>query len=89
LLGAVLLVLVYRRGWLKRPGQTFGLFLAGYGGARFFVEFFRQADAQYITPDNPMGYVIQLGGAGLSMGQVLSLPMILIGLALIRHARAR
>lgn len=89
ILGGVLLVLVFRRGWLKRPGQTFGLFLAGYGAARFFVELFRQADAQFITPDNPMGYVLQLGPAGLSMGQLLSLPMILGGLILIALARRR
>jgi len=89
ILGGVLLVLVFRRGWLKRPGQTFGVFLAGYGAARFFVELFRQADAQFITPDNPMGYVLQLGPAGLSMGQLLSLPMILGGLMLIALARRR
>ena len=89
ILGAVLLVLVFRRGWLKMPGQTFGLFLAGYGAARFVVELFRQADAQFITPDNPMGYVLQLGPAGLSMGQLLSLPMILGGLMLIALARRR
>jgi hypothetical protein len=29
------------------------VFLAGYGAARFVVEFFREADAQFITPDNP------------------------------------
>jgi phosphatidylglycerol:prolipoprotein diacylglycerol transferase len=85
LLGAALLFVVYRRGWLKRPGQTVGLFLAGYGGARFFVEFFRQADAQYITPDNPLGHV----AFGLSMGQMLSLPMIVAGVALILRARRR
>ena len=89
ILGAVLLILVVRRGWLKQPGQTFGLFLAGYGAARFFVEIFRQADAQFITPDNPMGYALQLGSAGLSMGQLLSLPMILGGLTLIALARRR
>ena len=89
LLGAVLLVLVFRRGWLKMPGQTFGLFLAGYGAARFVVELFRQSDAQFITPDNPMGYALQLGATGLSMGQLLSLPMILGGLTLIALARRR
>lgn len=89
ILGAVLLILAFRRGWLKQPGQTFGLFLAGYGAARFFVEIFRQADAQFITPDNPMGYALQLGSAGLSMGQLLSLPMILGGLTLIALARRR
>jgi phosphatidylglycerol:prolipoprotein diacylglycerol transferase len=89
LLGLLLLWLVWRRGWLKRPGQTAGLFFAGYGLARFFVEFFRQADAQYIGPDNPLGHVVQFGPAGLSMGQVLSLPMIFGGLALIWLARRR
>jgi phosphatidylglycerol:prolipoprotein diacylglycerol transferase len=88
-LGLVLVWLVRRRGWLKRPGQTAGLFFAGYGLARFFVEFFRQADAQYIGPDNPLGHVVQFGPAGLSMGQLLSLPMILGGLALIWLASRR
>ena len=88
-LGIVLLVLVWKRGWLKVPGQTAGLFLAGYGAARFFVEFFRQADAQFITPDNPMGYVIGTASFGLSMGQVLSLPMIVVGIGVIIWARRR
>ena len=89
ILGAVLLWLVYRRGWLKTPGQTTGLFFAGYGLARFVVEFFRRADAQFISPDNPMGYVIGTGSFGLSMGQLLSLPMILVGLAVIYRVRRR
>ena len=80
LLGAVLFHLAWRAGWLKRPGALAGLFFLGYGLARFAIEFVRQADAQYITPDNPMGYVLHLGPAGLSMGQLLSLPMILAGI---------
>ncbi|SDW26258.1 prolipoprotein diacylglyceryl transferase [Roseicitreum antarcticum] len=89
LLGAVLFWLVWRRGWLKRPGQITGLFIAGYGAARFTVEIWRQADAQFITAMNPMGYVVQVGPLGLSMGQVLSLPMIAVGLALLWQARRR
>lgn len=89
LLGALLLWLAFARGWLKKPGQIAGLFLTGYGLSRFFVEFFRQADAQYITPDNPMGYVLRFGEAGLSMGQLLSTPMILAGLLFILYARRR
>jgi phosphatidylglycerol:prolipoprotein diacylglycerol transferase len=89
LLGAVLLWLAFRRGWLKRPGALTGVFLAGYGAARAFVELFRQADAQYITPDNPMGYVLRLGEAGLSMGQLLSLPMLAAGLIFLLAARRR
>ena len=49
LLGAVLLHLAFRSGWLKRPGLLAGVFFLGYGLSRFTVEFFRQADAQFIT----------------------------------------
>ena len=89
LLGGVLLTMALGRGWLKTPWAITGLFIGGYGAARFFVEFFRQADAQYITPDNPFGYVVTLGDWGLKMGQTLSLPMLLIGLALLIWARGR
>ncbi len=89
LLGALLLHLVWRRGWLKVPGQTAGMFLAGYGLSRFVVERFREADAQFVSPDNPLGHVIGSGWFGLSMGQVLSLPMILIGIAVILWSRRR
>ena len=88
LLFALLLVLV-ARGGLRRPGLVFGVFLAGYGAARMFVEHFRQADAQFITPDNPLGHVIGGPVWGLSMGQVLSLPMLLVGLGFIVHALRR
>jgi phosphatidylglycerol:prolipoprotein diacylglycerol transferase len=89
ILGAVLLWLVWRRGWLKRPGQIAGLFFAGYGTSRFLVEFVREADAQFVSPDNPMGHVVGIGDLGLSMGQLLSLPMIVVGLTLIAAARRR
>ncbi|MCC5961143.1 MAG: prolipoprotein diacylglyceryl transferase [Rhodobacteraceae bacterium] len=84
---AVLAWLVWRSGWLKTPGAVTGVFIAGYGLARFTVEFWRQADAQFISPDNPLGHVVTLGQAGITMGQVLSLPMIVIGLALLWRAR--
>jgi phosphatidylglycerol:prolipoprotein diacylglycerol transferase len=87
LLGAVLLWLVYRRNWLHQSGQVMGLFFAGYGAARFFVEFFRQPDAQFVTEGNPLGLAFQTGGYGLTMGQALSLPMIIVGLVLIWWAR--
>ena len=89
LLGILLLVLVWRRGWLKKPGQVAGMFFVGYGASRFIVEFFRQAYAQFISADNPLGYVIGTGSLGLSMGQLLSLPMILIGIGAIIWARRR
>jgi len=80
LLGAVLIWLTWRRQSLLRPGLNLGVFLAGYGLARFIVEFFRQPDAQFVTPGNPLGLAWQLGGYGLTMGQALSVPMIALGL---------
>ena len=89
LLGAILLWLAWRRGALKLPGQVTGTFLAGYGCARFIVEFFRQPDMQFVAPGNPLGLAVQLNGYGLTMGQLLSLPMIAAGIALIAFARRR
>ncbi len=85
----VLLFWIVRRGALRRPGVATGVFLAGYGVARIVVEAFRQADAQFITPDNPWGHVLRLGDVGLTMGQVLSLPLVLAGLAILALAAAR
>ncbi len=89
LLGGVLIWQVWRRGALKRPGLIAGLFFAGYGLARFVVEFVRQPDAQFIGPGNPLGLAWHIGGYGLTMGQILSLPMIVLGAALIAWARRR
>ena len=80
LLGTVLLWLAFRRGALKTPGKILGLFVAGYGLARFLVEFVRQPDAQFVSPGNPLGLAWHINGFGLTMGQLLSIPMILIGL---------
>jgi phosphatidylglycerol---prolipoprotein diacylglyceryl transferase len=89
LLGLILLLLV-SRGALRRPGLVAGVFFAGYGAARTFVEVFRQADAQYITPDNPAGHVLRFTAeSGLTMGQVLSLPMLAVGVALMAVALRR
>jgi phosphatidylglycerol:prolipoprotein diacylglycerol transferase len=59
----------------QRPGIVAGAFLAGYGIFRAFVEFFREPDIQ-----------IGLIGDVLSMGQVLSLPMVLAGAVFIALA---
>ena len=85
-LGSLLLIIVWRKGWLARPGAVAGLFFAGYGAARFAVEFVRQPDAQFVTDGNPLGLAWQVGGYGLTMGQALSLPMIAVGLYLIWRA---
>lgn len=52
----------------RRRGQVSAMFLIGYGAARFLVEFTRE-------PDDFLGLL----AGGLSMGQLLSLPMILAG----------
>ena len=89
LLGGLLVWLAWRRGALKVPGRIAGLFFLGYGLARLVVEQFRQADAQFVTAGNPWGHVLRLGEYGLTMGQVLSLPMVAVGLALLAWSEAR
>ena len=69
------------------PAGSSGTFFAGYGLARFLVEFVRQPDAQFISEGNPLGLAFHISGYGLTMGQLLSLPMIALGLWLIARAR--
>jgi phosphatidylglycerol:prolipoprotein diacylglycerol transferase len=76
LLFVVLFVLARFTRSLEHVGRLSGLFLVGYGVSRFVVEFFREPDAQ-------LGYL--LGGA--TMGQLLCVPMILLGLIFILRAR--
>lgn len=87
LLGAVLIWMAWRRGALKRAGLLTGVFLAGYGAARFLVEFVRQPDAQFVTEGNPLGLALHSGGYGLTMGQLLCIPMVLVGVFFILRAR--
>jgi phosphatidylglycerol---prolipoprotein diacylglyceryl transferase len=67
LLLTVLGVLV-RCGALKRPGMVSSSFAVGYGVLRIFCEFFREPDAQ-------LGFL----WGGLTMGMLLSIPLILVG----------
>jgi phosphatidylglycerol:prolipoprotein diacylglycerol transferase len=83
----LLIYLAWGRGWLKMPGALAGVFLTGYGLARSFVEMFRQPDQQFVTADNPIGHAFHFGEWGLTMGQLLSMPMVLVGLALIVFAK--
>lgn len=87
LLLLLLTVLAFRRGWLKKPGAIMGLFLIGYGFARFLVEFVRQPDVQFISEGNPLGLALHIGGYGLTMGQLLTLPMLAAGLWFTFRAR--
>ena len=76
LLFIFLRILTHAFGSLKMPGMTGGAFVAGYGMARFFVEFFRQ-------PDEQLGFIYGF----LTMGMILSLPMIVVGLAAVIWAK--
>ena len=71
----------WRRGGLAIQGRMTGLFCLGYGIARFLVELVRE-------PDPQIGLLL----GGVSMGQLLTVPMIAAGLFLLlgrRHARHR
>lgn len=73
----LLAVLIWRGGALRRPGIACGTFAFGYAVARIFVEFYR-------TPDAQIGY---LAGGWLTMGMVLSLPLLVGGLLMLLFGR--
>jgi phosphatidylglycerol---prolipoprotein diacylglyceryl transferase len=78
--GVALFVVVWLFSRRPRPvGAVGGLFLAGYGLFRFIAEFFRQPDAQ-------LGFVAL---DWMTMGQLLSLPMLLLGIGLMVFAYRR
>ena len=70
-----ILAVMIRMGALKRPGLILGSFILIYALARIIGEFFREPDAQ-------LGFL----WGGLTMGMLLSLPMIIAGLILIVRA---
>jgi phosphatidylglycerol:prolipoprotein diacylglycerol transferase len=78
LLFAVLAFLFWRTDARYKPGLLTGVFVLGYGLSRFLVEFYRQPDAG-----------LENLSWGLTMGQTLTLPMILAGLHLVATAKGR
>jgi phosphatidylglycerol:prolipoprotein diacylglycerol transferase len=73
----VLRILSHRLLKLKTPRFVGGAFLCGYGLSRIFVEFFRM-------PDPQLGY---LAFGWLTMGMILSLPMVIVGIWAMASAR--
>ncbi|WP_151447437.1 prolipoprotein diacylglyceryl transferase [Lacisediminimonas profundi] len=74
--GVLLFVVVWLFARKPRPTMAVsGVFAAGYGVARFFTEYFR-------TPD----YEVTLGPLVISAGQMLSVPMIVLGIVLLLTA---
>ncbi|WP_423910556.1 prolipoprotein diacylglyceryl transferase [Candidatus Spongiihabitans sp.] len=77
--GLILFIIVWWYSSKERlPGRVCGLFLLGYGVFRFFVEFYRQPD----------GHIGAVALDWMTMGQVLSIPMILLGLFLLVRKRS-
>lgn len=80
--GLVLFILLnymmIKSSWRHTPGAIGGLYLIGYGLSRFTVEYFRE-------PDEQLGFFASY----FTMGQLLCVPMVLIGIGLILYARYR
>ena len=79
--GEGIILFIYMLIIAKRPKPTMsisGHFLIGYGFIRFSTEFFR-------TPDQHIGFVLDF----LTRGQILSFPMIVIGLFLIYYSKKK
>ncbi len=73
-----ILAAMIRAGALKRPGLLLGTFIIVYGCARIFGEFFRE-------PDPQLGFL----WGGLTMGMLLSVPMIAVGALIVLWAVRR
>jgi phosphatidylglycerol:prolipoprotein diacylglycerol transferase len=73
-----ILAVMIRFGALKRPGLILGSFIAFYGLARIIGEFFRE-------PDPQLGFL----WGGLTMGMLLSVPMVIAGAVIIVMAWRR
>ena len=95
--GVLLALLLWAALWARRrrvapdaaherlDGAFASCFLIGYGTIRSIVELFRQPDAQFRGPDDPLGTVL----GPLTMGQALSGAMIVAGILLLRRAGTR
>jgi phosphatidylglycerol---prolipoprotein diacylglyceryl transferase len=71
--GVLLFIVLWLYARKPRPYMAVsGVFALGYGCARFFTEYFRMPD-----------YDVTFAGVTISAGQMLSLPMIMLGLVLL------
>lgn len=80
LLLVIMMVLFWKTKARYRPGMLVGVFTVGMGVGRFVNEFFREPDAQLAD------FAVR---TGLSMGQWLTIPLILIGLIVTAYAVMR
>lgn len=68
----ILITLYFKTNLKNYPKKLSGIFLTGYGFSRFFVEYFREPDAH-------IGFLFEF----ITMGQILSFPLIIFGFFLI------
>jgi phosphatidylglycerol:prolipoprotein diacylglycerol transferase len=80
LMAAILWPLFWKTDARYKPGFLFGMAALIYGFARFTIEFFRE-------PDQQLQWLVE--ASGFSMGQWLTIPMILIGFYLVFTAASR
>jgi len=78
ILFAMLAVLAQVPAIRRRPGILTGVFLIGYALARSICELFRE-------PDSYLGFIV----GPISMGQILSFPMLLAGMSFVGYALSR
>ena len=76
----LLLFFAEHRGVRRQPGVETGIFLAGYAVARMSGEMFRQPDVQ-------LGFLFHIGAIGITMGELLSVPVLVAGLCIIWWGR--
>ena len=78
--GLILFIILTTTNYMTKarffPGALLGLFFLGYGIFRSFVELFRE-------PDSHIGFIF----SSITMGQILSVPMIFIGILFLYIAR--
>ena len=75
LLFCIMLYFTYKSKFLQNPGRMSGIFLIFYGSFRVLVEFFRE-------PDVKIGFIFKY----FTLGQILCIPMILLGAYLWNHS---
>jgi|JI8StandDraft_1071087.scaffolds.fasta_scaffold11167_3 phosphatidylglycerol:prolipoprotein diacylglycerol transferase len=71
----IMLYFTYKSKFLLNPGRMSGIFLIFYGSFRVLVEFFRE-------PDVKIGFIFKY----FTLGQILCIPMILLGAYLWNHS---
>jgi phosphatidylglycerol:prolipoprotein diacylglycerol transferase len=73
-----LILFIFSRTKLKEKFNAFSIFLIFYSLSRFFIEFYRE-------PDSQLGFIFN----NFSMGQLLTLPMLIFGLIFLKNAEKK